>query len=538
MKKLILLLLLALSCNVFSQNTNTINLNLRDIDFTEFQQIKLYLNILDSVGKPINNIDSSRITIVENQTGKKVRPFLKNFFKSDEGMAVCFVIDASNSMDGAPLNNIKEGMLHILSDLRPSDKMAVSLFNDNFFKKTGFETDREILRNNINDLATGGTSSEIYKSVIEATKWLKGLESPKRKIMILLSDGDDNGSQYKIEDCIKELKDAGITVFSVGTIAEKKENRNTLRNIEQISNSTADGKYYKINAPEDMKNIIPLIYDRIKDEYVLTYFSYGDVSQKINGQIQVKDGETSYVKDFEYKSPSKIVKNAPAISFWSTKEFLYGSIGVGLLLALLGTFLIININKKKKFKAEKEEEKRLREEEMRVNEERFAAMQTEYDNLLDQLENASVVTDSDKMKIAALEKKMEEASKTIITPSGNAPSIDYRRKTMILNSKSSQSQNVQSGQPTLHITNGNYSGQSIRVTPMGISIGRQQGDLILQDSTISRMHARIIFSNGNYYLEDLNSTNGSFVNERRVTQSIINNNDNIRLGNITLTFKI
>lgn len=534
MKKLVVILfLLFLYGNIYSQSN--ISLNLRDIDYTEFQQIKLYLNILDSNGKAINDIDSTRITIVEKNTEKKVTPFLKNFFKSDEGMVICFVIDASNSMDGAPLNNIKEGILQILPEMRPQDKMAISIFNDKFFKKTGFETDREILRNNINDLTTGGSSSEIFMSVTEATKWLKSVESPKRKVMILLSDGDDNGTDIKIGDCIKELENSGITVFSIGTIADNRASRNTLVNIEKIATSTKDGKYYKINGFEDMKNIIPLIYDRIKDEYVLSYFSYAPVNTDIKGEILVKVGETTYKRDYDYKSPGKILKNAPALSFWETKEFLYGSIGGGVILIALSVFLVININKKKRYKAEKEQEQTLREEEARINEERFGAIQKEYDNLLDQLENASVITDSDKMRIAELESKIQDASKTMI---GITPNIDYRRRTMILNSKSSPAMNMGSEQATLYVNNGSYARNSFKVSPAGVSIGRQQGDIILQDSTISRMHARILITNGQYYIEDLGSTNGTFVNEIRITSSALSNNDTVRLGNITFTFKI
>lgn len=535
MKKILLFLFIILPIYVFSQNALT--LNLRDIDFTEFQQIKLYLNILDSLGKPVNDIDSSKILIIENQTGKKTIPTLKNFFKSDEGMAICFAIDASYSMNGAPLNNVKEGMLHILSELRPHDKMAISLFNDKFYKKTGFETDREILRNNINDLEVGGTSTELFMSVIEATKWLNSIESPKRKVLILISDGDDNSATYKIEDCIKELKNAGISVFSIGSIAENKISKNTLQNLEKISNSTKDGKYYKINSAEDLKNIIPLIYDRIKDEYILSYFSYAGISQTINGQIQVKVGDISYAREFEYKSPSKIIKNAPAIGFFETKEFLYGSIGAGIILIALLVFLIINVKKKKRYKSEKEQEQHLREEEARINKERFESLQGEYDNLLDQLENASVVTDSDKMKISELEKKIEEASKTFV---GTPANIDYRRRTMILNSKSfppSSEQGANFNQPSLTINNGIYAGRTVMITPAGLLIGRKEGNLVLQDDTISRMHAKIFFSNGIYYIEDLNSTNGTFINERKIRQQQLNNNDVIRVGNISLIFK-
>ena len=159
----------------------------------------------------------------------------------------------------------------------------------------------------------------------------------------------------------------------------------------------------------------------------------------------------------------------------------------------------------------------------------------EYDSLLDQLENASVITESDKIKISELERKIESASKTI---AGVQPNVDFRRKTMILNSKIEQNNIPQSfSGASVVILNGYYAGNTFNIPHSGITFGRQQGEVILQDNTISRVHSKISFSNGSYYIEDLGSTNGTFVNERQISKSILNNNDNIRLGSISFTFK-
>jgi pSer/pThr/pTyr-binding forkhead associated (FHA) protein len=52
-------------------------------------------------------------------------------------------------------------------------------------------------------------------------------------------------------------------------------------------------------------------------------------------------------------------------------------------------------------------------------------------------------------------------------------------------------------------------------------IGRDAGDgLALRDPEVSRRHARVSAHDGVAYLEDLRSSNGTFLNERRVRQSI------------------
>ena len=70
------------------------------------------------------------------------------------------------------------------------------------------------------------------------------------------------------------------------------------------------------------------------------------------------------------------------------------------------------------------------------------------------------------------------------------------------------------------------------------NIGRSSdNDLVLDDEKISRFHMRIIFDGGNYSLEDLNSANGTFINEARVTKKIpLRRNDRIQAGPFVMVF--
>ncbi len=528
-RSILIILLLPLSC-VWAQDS--INIILRDKDISRFQKIKLYMNVLDKEGKPIASIDSTNFTITEIETGKKTVPKVENFYSSKEPMAILFTIDASNSMDGAPLNNVKEGMLKIIPEFRNEDKMGIAYFHDDFFKQASFDTDRDVLKNNIKALKTGGSSSEIYKSVIESIKWLKSLSEPKRKILVVISDGEDNGSQYRIEDVLSDIKNSGLTVFTIGSTAL---NKDFLKNMESIAGASSDGKYYKITGPEDIKSIIPTLYERIKQEHIVTYYSYSDPLTSINASINLKLDNNNFKSDFNYTSPSSIIENAPSLSFWKTKEFLFGSIGAGALILVLAVFMFINISKKKQFKREKEEERRIREEESSENEEKFNRFKDEYDRLLDKLESQLTISESDKDVIARLEEQLEETGKTF---TGNAPAIDYKRRTMILEKGATFPAEIQDFQQNLFliIRNGRNSGNRFPLGSGVTTIGRKNANLILDDETVSRQHARVYLENGNYVIEDLGSTNGTFINGSRITRSVVKPNDLIRIGSIELSF--
>lgn len=66
-----------------------------------------------------------------------------------------------------------------------------------------------------------------------------------------------------------------------------------------------------------------------------------------------------------------------------------------------------------------------------------------------------------------------------------------------------------------------------------------QADYQVTVAGVSRLHAKIIYVNGAYYIHDMNSTNGTFVNDQRLIKGgnqMIHNNDVIRLGNESFVF--
>jgi pSer/pThr/pTyr-binding forkhead associated (FHA) protein len=70
-------------------------------------------------------------------------------------------------------------------------------------------------------------------------------------------------------------------------------------------------------------------------------------------------------------------------------------------------------------------------------------------------------------------------------------------------------------------------------------LGRgSQSDLILPDDSISREHAVLEFAGDRYVLQDLESSNGTFVNEKRVKSAELEHGDRIRVGHLLLQFLV
>jgi serine phosphatase RsbU (regulator of sigma subunit) len=79
----------------------------------------------------------------------------------------------------------------------------------------------------------------------------------------------------------------------------------------------------------------------------------------------------------------------------------------------------------------------------------------------------------------------------------------------------------------------NPSGNKARVPidPVPFNMGRHAAShLVLRDNRASRNHARIVYENGEYYLEDLKSSHGTFVNGNRIERQKLYNSDRIEFG--------
>ena len=92
----------------------------------------------------------------------------------------------------------------------------------------------------------------------------------------------------------------------------------------------------------------------------------------------------------------------------------------------------------------------------------------------------------------------------------------------------------------LRVTAGNAEGSEIQVRDEFV-IGRQASEegQLGQDAEISRQHARIAGSNGTFTIEDLGSTNGTFVNGRRISKpELLSPGDRIQVGTTTLVVQV
>ena len=81
--------------------------------------------------------------------------------------------------------------------------------------------------------------------------------------------------------------------------------------------------------------------------------------------------------------------------------------------------------------------------------------------------------------------------------------------------------------------------ETLEVNAAHCIIGRERAaaDVILRDPNVSRRHAELTFTGSDWSIEDLNSTNGTFVNNRRITRCPLRNGDLLTFGLSNFEFR-
>lgn len=87
---------------------------------------------------------------------------------------------------------------------------------------------------------------------------------------------------------------------------------------------------------------------------------------------------------------------------------------------------------------------------------------------------------------------------------------------------------------------GPTTGKTYTLEASEVTVGRDpSNDIVINDAEVSRKHARLLFQEGSYVLEDLGSTNGTYINGQRLMGPYqLRHGDLILLGeNISMTYE-
>jgi Inner membrane component of T3SS, cytoplasmic domain/von Willebrand factor type A domain len=407
--------------------------------------------------------------------------FLVSPVSADRPAAVvAFVLDSSGSLTAADLDAARELARGILRALPPGSEAAVFTFADESRLVQARTGDVAAIEQAILSLRPGGRQTALYDALYDASRYLRDVTAVRRAV-VLLTDGRDTGSALSVEDGLKVAQEMSIPVFCVGV------GRVEERVLRRVAKLTA-GEY----AP-------------------VAETTGGALANRILSAAEAVAPPASASPSPSETGRSTSASPAPAAvpSSASTIPGTQGSLTTRVLPPLLLVLAGVVV----------------------------AAL------LVAVRAQRSRVTQSAPTRRPAAPTRppggrpVGSSHPTGLSSEGNPETVFARLE---MDNETVERTVFMREVPVLEITAGPAKGGVFPLSSeSATSVGRARAnDIALEDEAISAQHFRIRPEEGRFVVHDLGSTNGTRVNERKVSRHVLQEGDVIRVGDTSLRFRL
>jgi len=440
----------------------------------DFPRVKLNLSVVDPDNRGITGLDEDNILVYED--GYRVNYVkVKDVSASGDGVYLVFAIDSSKSISAQFLEKLKKNAREIVDSAGANDRIAILRFNDRIKLLNNFSSNRLELVNSIRSVDRHGSNTVMLDAIYDSIEFLVRVKS-NRKGVVVFTDGKDEGSSLLNDDIIKFSKDSGVPVYFITSSAGK--NTGILGRIAKLTGGSVVS-----GGDKNISGLYRIILSRIRNIYEVYYQS---ILKRDNGkhvlEVRLKYGDLKDSDTAEFITHKDYLK----IEFPDGKYIILSILVILLMTGLIAVLVFF----------------------FRKSREKYIKIKTEKQ------------TDKDFY-----------ADNLIIE--------DLRHQEVFNEFAAKESPDVMYSQVWLHHKNELGSGQKYQIIKHEITIGSAADNSIeIEDEAVSEKHARIRQIDGGYYLYDLISDGGTFLNGKKLLRpKLLHDWDEIRVGNTVFIFR-
>lgn len=226
--------------------------------------VVLHATVKNSRGALVTDLDRSAFTVNENG---KPQP-ITLFSQEDVPVSLGLVIDNSGSMR-LVRSRVEAAALALVSASNPQDEAFVVNFADKSRLDVPLTSDMETIRSGIARVdAIGGTA--LYDAVDVAQTYVHEHASRDRKVLVVITDGNDNASMTSIAHIQDTLAQRGIAVYAIGLFRDEAAMRRGHRDLDKLTTHTGGLVYYPADITQ-IGNVALEIARQIRNQYTIAY---------------------------------------------------------------------------------------------------------------------------------------------------------------------------------------------------------------------------------------------------------------------------
>jgi VWFA-related protein len=179
------------------------------------------------------------------------------------------VIDNSGSMREKRAK-VNQAALNLVRSSNPQDEVFVVNFNDEYYLDQDFTSDLLKLKEALEKIdAKGGTA--LYEAVVASAEHLKRNARLERKVLFVVTDGEDNASRESLEQAVKQLQEEnGPSVYAIGILGDEEHPRRAKRALETIAQRTGGLAFFP-RTLDEVDEISREVAREIRNQYTIGY---------------------------------------------------------------------------------------------------------------------------------------------------------------------------------------------------------------------------------------------------------------------------
>ena len=414
------------------------------------------------------------------------------------GRALFLLVETSGILYGTPLTELKEGLMSSLAALQGEDLLNAASFGSYEVDSIGFNllnqeftTSHKVLREafgtRLSAIADTGQRSDLYHNIIKSLEYIsKNSDLPRHKVVIVLSAGKNNSSFGETAaKTINRAQEMGLPIHSI-TILPTDSAYNPGR-LDNISRKTG-GKYSTCRSRSDIANALTDIFnlqapDGMRDAYYeISFTAFNDLNPNA-AKI-----------DLNYNGARQIfTAGLPTSDTGISEDYKkYLWISIGILVFVVIIMVVVNVVNKRKPAGNLD---------LNAPDDSFIQERSESPGTVESMVGPRIQVES-VSRPETIEVKIPKKSGPVLLVS-----LGGRTNTHSIDRDATK-------------------------------IGRHDtSDIQINEQTVTGSHAVIRKTEPGFELEDLGSTNGTFVNGERIRKRVLISGDRIRFGSIETTIK-
>ncbi len=245
----------------------------------QVQEVVLHATVVDETGRLVTGLDRSAFTIYLNGIPEPIT----SFRREDVPVAMGIVIDNSGSMRDKR-EKVNQAVLNLIRASNPQDEVFVVNFGQTPYLDQDFTSNVNLLQTALHQASTRG-STALYDAVVASAVHLQNNPRLTKKVLLVITDGQDNMSQETLQDAIRKLQpNKGATVYAIGLTDEgmTRSGRDALQNLA----ASTGGVAFFPHGLDEVNEISQAVAHDIRSQYTLA-FKRGNPAQKGYQAIRV-----------------------------------------------------------------------------------------------------------------------------------------------------------------------------------------------------------------------------------------------------------